>query len=159
MPLDVRQRDVPAEIRTVQGLGNPDYGDCFTIVTKGAAAHTPEEWARAVVEAIDPVARFLVWQVAAGLRLEPSPSPDRVAGWKIGARGENWIRFEASSWCLTAHAVLWVERDAVSLALFVRDDRFPARLIRSPITMLHRRAVPMLLRAAVRRLNHDRRQA
>ncbi len=155
MPTVAQRHNIPEAISAVHALGTTDYGDCFTVAAGGATDHSPEEWIRAVMQGAHPAARWLIWQMAVGLRLDKRPSPDRVAGWAIGDREDNWIRAEASSWCLTAHAVLWVDRDEVSLALFIRDDRPFARIVRPPVTLLHRLGIPGLLRNSVRRLNRS----
>jgi hypothetical protein len=90
-----------------------------------------------------------VWR-ALGLRLAPGPSPDHVQGWRIAARGGDWIRLEAMSWFMTAHAVLHVEDGRLSIALFLRYERTIAALIWPPVARMHRRGVPAMLRQALR---------
>jgi hypothetical protein len=51
---------------------------------------------------------------------------------------------------MTAHAVVQVEDLQVSVALFVRYDRPIAALIWPPVSVMHRRAVPVMLREALR---------
>jgi hypothetical protein len=141
--------NVPDTIRDLDTLASADYADLFTATTSGATEKSAEEWARAVLEGT-PTGRSAprLWRLL-GLGLGPTPSADFVQGWKIAARGENWIRIEASSWCMTAHAVLLVDDGHVSLALFVRYDRPIAALIWSAVSVMHRRAVPVMLRQAL----------
>jgi hypothetical protein len=73
-----------------------------------------------------------------------------VQGWKIADRGDNWIRLETASSCMTAHAVIHVEKRHVSVALFLRYDRAIAALVWPPVSIMHRRAVPAMLRQALR---------
>ena len=85
---------------------------------------SPEQWARAVLEQA-PLARRnarLLWRLM-GLRLGPPHSPDHVQGWRIAARGDNWIRVETASWYMTAQAVCLVEEGHVSLSLSLRYDQ------------------------------------
>src|SRR6266566_5833646 len=110
---------------------------------------TPEQWARATVEGVHPWARFVAWRVLCGLRLEPRPSPDYLAGWRIADRGDGWIRMEASSWFMTAQIVFHVDEGHVSFATFVRYDKPMAALVWPAVSIIHRRAVPELLRYAV----------
>lgn len=105
VPTVVQQRNVPEAIRSLSTLESPDYVDLFIATANGATDKTPEQWARATVEGVHPWARFVAWRVLCGLRLEPRPSPDYLAGWRIADRGDSWIRMEASSWFMTAQIV------------------------------------------------------
>ena len=78
MPTVVQQRNVPEAIRSLSTLGSPDYVDVF-MVASAVTDKSPEGWARATVEDVSPWARFVVWRVRCGLRLEPRPSPDYLA--------------------------------------------------------------------------------
>ncbi|MEX2459492.1 MAG: hypothetical protein WD770_10985 [Actinomycetota bacterium] len=155
MPAVLQQRDVPESIRAL-AMARPDYVDLFTVTASDATDHSPEAWARAALEGASPTGRFIAWRAMCGLRLDPRPSPDNVAGWRIADRGDGWIRAEASSRFMTAHAVLLVEDGRVSLSLFVRYDRPMARLVWPAVSIIHQRAVPGLLRNAVRRINRSR---
>jgi hypothetical protein len=140
---------IPEAIRGLDTLARPDYVDLVTATTSGAGDQSAEQWARATLEDT-PTGRSapLVWR-RLGLRLGPMPSPDYVQGWKIAARGEGWIRVETSSSVMTAHAVVQVDDEQVSVALFLRFDRPIAARIWAPVSVLHRRAVPVMLRQAV----------
>jgi hypothetical protein len=144
-------RNVPEAIRSLDTLASPNYVDLFTASTTGGATDTSaEEWARVALEDT-PTGRSapFLWRLL-GLRLAPMPSPDCVQGWKIGDRGDDWIRIEAASWFMTAHAVVQVDDTQVSVALFVRYDRPIAALIWLPVSVMHRRAVPVMLHQALR---------
>jgi hypothetical protein len=142
--------NVPEPIRRLEPLADPDYADVFTAPTSGAADRSGEAWARAVLEQT-PVGRSAprLWRVL-GLRLGPRPSPHHVQGWRIADRGDGWIRLEASSWFMTAHAVVLVDDGRLSLALFLRYERAIAAWIWPPVSVVHRRAVPVMLRQALR---------
>jgi hypothetical protein len=141
--------NVPEAMRSLDTLARPDYVDLFTVATSAATEKSPEEWARAALEAT-PTGRSapLLWRLL-GLRLGPTPSPEYVQGWKIVDRGDGWIRIEAASWSMTGHAVVRVDDRQLSLALFLRYDRPIAALIWAPVSIMHRRAVPVLLRQAL----------
>jgi hypothetical protein len=142
-------RNVPEAIRSLGALVNPDYVDLFTATTVGATDKSPEEWARAALEET-PTGRSApyLWRLL-GLRLGPRHSPDYVQGWKIANSGDNWIRLEAASWFMTAHAVVQVDEGNVSVALFLRYDRPMAAIVWPPVSIMHRRAVPAMLRQAL----------
>jgi hypothetical protein len=149
--------DIPATIRSRDTLASPDYVDVFTAAARGVRDRSPEEWARGVLEET-PTGRSApaLWR-SLGLRLGPKPSAEHVQGWKIAARGEDWIRLETASWFMTAHGILHLEDRRVSLALFIRYDHPIARLVWMPVSALHRRAVPVMLRQAL--ASHDSRSA
>src|SRR5918995_4942694 len=107
--------NVPEAIRSLDTLASPDHVDLFTATTSAATDKSPEEWMRAVLEET-PTGRSApsLWGLL-GLRLGPRPSPDYIQGWKIADRGDDWIRIEATSWFLTAHAVCHVEDGKVSV--------------------------------------------
>jgi hypothetical protein len=141
--------NIPVGIRCLDTLPRPDYVDFFTVTTSSAADKSAEEWARAALEDT-PTGRSapVLWRLL-GLRLGPTPSPEYVQGWRIADRGDDWIRIETASWFATAHAVVQVADAAVSVALFLRYDRPIAALIWAPVSVLHRRAVPVMLRQAL----------
>jgi hypothetical protein len=155
VPTVVQQRNVPEAICFLSTLESPDYVDVFTVASV-VMDTSPEQWARATVEGVSPWACFVVWRVLCGLRLGPQPSPDSLAGWKIADRGDSWIRMEASSWFMTAHIIFHVDEGHVSFATFVRYDRPMAALVWPALSIGHRRAVPDLLRYAVKRINRSR---
>ena len=140
---------VPDEIRGIAALANADYVDCFTATTRCASDRSAEAWARVALEDT-PTGRAapVLWRLL-GLRLGPTPSPDHVQGWRIADRGDDWIRIETASWLMTAHAVVQADAEHVSLALFVRYDRPIAALVWPPVSVMHRRAVPVILRQAL----------
>src|SRR5919106_4337361 len=142
--------DVPEGIRRANTLANSDYVDVFTIAVREAKDHSPEEWARAALEHT-PTGRSApsLWR-SIGLRLGPRPSAQHVQGWTITGRAEDWIRIEAASWFMTANAVVKVDEGQVSAALFVRYDQPIAAVIWPPVSVMHRHAMPTLLRQALK---------
>ena len=88
-----------------------------------------------------------IWRGVLGLRLKSRPSTERVAGWKIADRGEDWIRLEASSWFLTAHLVTRLDDEHLSAGTFIRYDHPIAPLIWVPMSAVHRRLMPGLLQS------------
>jgi hypothetical protein len=142
-------RNAPEAILSLSTM-TPDYIDVFTVPTGDGVDKSPEEWARAVLEGT-PIGRSApkLWR-SLGLRLGPRPSPDHVQGWKIADGGSDWVRVETASWYATAHAVVHVGDGDLSVALLIRYDRWIARLIWPPVSRLHRRGMPRLLRQGLR---------
>ena len=142
--------NVTEAIRCLDTLASPDYVDLVTATTSQAMDKSAEDWARALLEDT-PGGRSapVLWRLL-GLRLGPTPSPDFVQGWNIADRGEDWIRIETASWFMTVHAVVEFDDGHVSLALFVRYDRPIAALIWPPVSVLHRRGMPVMLQQALK---------
>jgi hypothetical protein len=147
--------DIPETIRAHDTLASPDYVDVFTAPASGARDRSPEEWARAVLEETPTGRAALVLWRSLGLRLGPRPSAEHVQGWKIAARGDDWIRLETASWFMTAHGIVHVDDRQLSVALFIRYDHPIASLVWMPVSARHRRAVPVMLRQALS--SHDSR--
>jgi hypothetical protein len=145
MPSAIQQRNIPEVIRSLSGMDNPDYIDLFTVATNGAADASPEQWARTAIEDVAGRGGQFIWRRVLGLRLTPGPSTDRVGGWKIADRGEDWIRLEASSWFLTAHLLTRLDEGHLSAGTFIRYDHSIAPLIWVPGSAVHRRLMPGLL--------------
>ena len=147
--MTVEPEHVPDAIRRLDTLASPDYVEFTTVPTRGDADRSAEEWSRVVlVGTSGGRSAPRLWRLL-GLRLGPMPSPDFVQGWEIGERGVDWIRIETSSWFMTAHAVFQVGDGQLSLALFLRYDRPIAAAVWAAVGVMHRRAVPVMLRQAV----------
>jgi Protein of unknown function (DUF2867) len=145
----VGTNDIPESVRALGSLPEVDYADLFTLATDTEA--TPEHWARAMFGDIPSLAELLIWRVLLGLRLSRGRSPATVAGWQIGDRGEDWIRLEAASAFLTCNLLVQTAEGRVSLVTFLHYDRCLGRSIWSPLSAIHRRVVPGLLRDAATR--------
>ncbi|MFI1937939.1 hypothetical protein ACH44C_12255 [Streptomyces purpureus] len=126
-------------------MTDPGYVDLFTLAG-GVPGRSPEQWARILFEDVAGLGGQFIWRGLLGLRL--TASPERVAGWKIADRGDDWIRLEAGSWFLTGHLVVQADDDHVSLATFLRYDRPLAARIWPPMSRKHRKEAPGLLREA-----------
>jgi hypothetical protein len=147
------RREVPEAIRSLGALANIDYADIVTATIDEAPNGTPEELIAAALNGVPRGLLFfvpLVQRVFLGLRLQLRPSPDRLLGWKIADRGENWMRIEAASWFLTGHVVMHVDENQMSFASFIRYDRRLAALVWPPISLIHRQVALTLVRSATR---------
>jgi len=150
MPAVIQQHDIPAVIRSIGGLNPADYVEVFAVATNGASAASPEQWFRTAIEDVAGQGGQFIWRRLLGLRLDSRAAADRLGGWKIGARGDDWIRIEASSWFLTAHLVARLEGGHLWAATLIRYDHPIARLIWLPASAVHRRLMPGLLQQTVR---------
>jgi len=145
----VGARDIPECVRALGSLPGIDYADLFTLRTKAEA--TPERWARAMFGSVPSPAERLIWRGLLGLRLARGRSPATVGGWRIGGRGADWIRLEAASSALSCNLVVQTGDGRVSLATFLHYDRRLGRTLWSPLSAIHRRLVPGVLRGAATR--------
>ncbi|MEC4020441.1 DUF2867 domain-containing protein [Streptomyces sp. H27-D2] len=144
----VGTHNIPESIRALSSLPHVDYADVFTLCTDVDADTTPEQWARAMFGDVPSVAEQLIWRGLLGLRLSRGRSPDTVAGWQIAERGEDWIRLEAASWFLTGNLLVQATDGRVSLGTFLRYDRRLGHAVWPPLSAVHRRLAPGLLRDA-----------
>lgn len=146
------RREVPEAIRSLGTLADSDYADIVT-ATVDETPTDPDEFVQAVLKTLPRgLVLFIpfVQRVFLGLRLELRPSPDRLLGWKIAERGENWIRIEAASWFLTGHVIMHADEGVLSLASFIRYDRRLAAFVWPPVSLVHRQVAIALVRSAVR---------
>lgn len=141
---------LPGSVRFRTRLGHVDYADRFTVPAGSDA--TPEQWARALFGDRPNPGQIFVWRVLLGLRLARVASAATVAGWRIGDRGDGWLRMEADSWFLAADLVVQTTGEQASLTTFLRYDRRLAHLVWPPLSAAHRRIVPALLTTAAARL-------
>jgi hypothetical protein len=153
----VQCHDVPDVIRSVSAMARPSYVDLFAVAANGAAESSSEQWTRAAVEKAAGLGGQFVWRVLCGLRLESHGAEDRVGGWKLADRGDRWLRLEAASWFMTAHIVVLVGDDEVSVATFIHYDRPTGALLWPGLAVAHRALMPGLLRATAHHIRRGRR--
>ncbi|GAA3388501.1 hypothetical protein [Cryptosporangium minutisporangium] len=144
----VTRLNVTESVRALSSLADAHYADHFALVTDSAADATPEQWARAMFGDVPNPGERFIWRGLLGLRLSPGRSPDTVAGWRIGERGNGWIRLETASWFLSANLVVQAADGQVSLGTFIRYDRRLGGWIWRPLSRVHRRLTPGVLRDA-----------
>ncbi|WP_439674445.1 DUF2867 domain-containing protein [Embleya sp. MST-111070] len=149
----VGRKDMPPSFHALTSIPDFDYVDVFTLATDAAGDATPEQWARAMFGDVPDTGERLIWRGLLGLRLSHGRSPDTVAGWRVAERGEDWIRLETASPNLTANLVVRTSEGRVSLGTFLRYDRTLGGLIWPPLSAVHRRLVPGVLRKAATRVH------
>jgi hypothetical protein len=145
---------IPESIRALSSLPAIDYVDLFSLSTNADAS--PEQWARAMFGDVPSIAEQVIWRGLLGIRLSQGRSPATVAGWQIAERGDNWIRLEAASWFLIGNLVVRATDGQVSLVTFLRYDRRLAHWVWPPLSAVHRRLAPGLLRDAAARIRARR---
>jgi hypothetical protein len=143
-----QQHVLPKTIGSLSTIDRPDYVDLFTASSSAVRGRSPEQLARAVLDRAAGVRGQFAWRFVLGLRLERRA--DRVAGWKIGDRGNDWLRLEAASRFLTAQVVVRVDGGRLWVSTFIHYDRPIAAVIWTPVAVVHRRAMPGLIRDATK---------
>lgn len=141
---------IPSSVLALSSLPVIDYGDQFTLSTDIQAP--PEQWARAMFGDVPDLAERFVWRGLLGLRLQHGRSHTTVAGWRIGGRGADWIRLEADSGLLTGNLVVRTGDGQVSLTTLVHYERGLGRAWWPPLSAIHRRLTPGVLRDAAAEL-------
>ena len=132
-----------------------DYADGFAIDTPDPNPRSTEQWARASLEQAPVALRWLIvagWRFVLRLRLGPRQSPDHILGWKIIRRQPEATVLELRSSFLTAHLVFRRAETRLSWSTFVRYDRRTAAFVWPPVSLLHRRIVPLALQLAAKRI-------
>ena len=146
--------EVRGSVRGIGCLPGIDYADRFTLATDVEA--TPEQWARAMFGDVPNVGERFIWRGLLGLRLSRGRSPATVAGWRIGGRGEGWIRLETASSSLGANLIVQTAEGRVSLTTCLHLGRRRDAIVWHPLSAVHRRLVPRVLRDAERRIRAGR---
>jgi hypothetical protein len=146
----VGTKNIPGSARELSSLPEPDYADRFTLATD--AGGSPEQWARAMFGDVPSLGEVFIWRVLLGLRLSRGRSPDTVAGWRIGERGDSWIRLDAESWFLAANLLVQTAPGRVSLTTLLHYERRFGAVVWPPLSAVHRRLVPDLLHTAASRI-------
>jgi hypothetical protein len=143
---------VPAPVLALAGLPRVDDVDHFVLST--AVDADPERWARAMFGDVPDLGERFIWSGLLGLELAPGRSPETVAGWRIAARGDGWLRLAAEGWFLAGNLVVRsLQRSGeVSLTTLLAYLRPPASLVWPPLSAVHRRLVPGVLERAERRV-------
>ncbi|GGQ76997.1 hypothetical protein [Couchioplanes azureus] len=143
-------RKISKRIRALSSLRAVDYADQFTFSTHVDA--NAERWARAMFGDVPSLAERLIWRGLLGLQLSRGRSPTTVAGWQITGHGPDWVRLEAASWFLSANLVIQATDGRVSLGTFLHYDRSLGRGAWPPLSAIHRRLAPGLLRSAAEKI-------
>jgi hypothetical protein len=147
-------RRVPASARMLSSLPRIDYGDRVSMSTDSSA--TPEQWARAMFGDEPNALQVVIWRGFLGLRLTRGRSSELVAGWRVGGRGDGWIRLEATSWLLYGNLVVEAARGQVALGTYLHYRRRLGRAVWFALSPVHRRLAPGLLPSAAARLRRPR---
>jgi hypothetical protein len=150
-PGRVRQVAVPPAARALSTLSHVDYEDAFLVETGPAQDRTPEQWARATVEAAPTIMRSaLPWAwLALGLELGSTGSDRFVLGWEVRRSTPGFALLGASS-RLGLPAELLFERQQHTLlyATFVQQENHIARAMWAGVAPVHRQVVRYLLEQA-----------
>jgi hypothetical protein len=144
-------RPVGANLRALSPLTPIDYSDLVVGQTDPQAERTPEQWAQVMLGGLPaPLLAMIPVVHRRVLGLQVRAAPDRLLGWRIAGRDERWVRIEAEGRLIAANVVVSVEAGRLSFATFVRYEHRLASVVWPPVSLLHRLAAILLVRAAVR---------
>ena len=156
MTVVTQQDELPPATRNRAGC-DVDYYDRFVATSEALRNPTADEVARAIESAAG-VGGVAIWKGL--LQLRPSASDrSRLRSWAVVDRGDGWLTLGARSWALTARVVLEVAEGRVAATTLLRYDKLAGRLIWTPLSAVHRRLMPGLLRGAVHLLTASPRDA
>jgi|tagenome__1003787_1003787.scaffolds.fasta_scaffold20689907_2 hypothetical protein len=148
-------RDVPPTLRALDTLVDPDYADVFTATATEPPTRPLEAWLRSVLSRAPTGLSQLPFHVqrhVLRLRLDGRPSDDRLIGWPIAARGDDWLRLEATGPLMTGHLVFHADGRQLAMATFVRYEHRLGALVWPPVSLLHRQVgLAFMRRAAAQR--------
>ena len=148
----VQQRNVSEAIRSLSTMESPDYVDVFTVAS-GVADRSQERWG--------PYRGRRRVPLGSGGRLEGALRPASRVAAVAGAprrvedrRSRRQLDQDGGELMVhDRHIVFHVDEGCVSFATFVCYDNPVAALVWPAVSIVHRRAVPGLLRAGVKRLS------
>jgi deazaflavin-dependent oxidoreductase (nitroreductase family) len=129
----------PEDVRSRVSLKRADYQDTFTIDVGPTSGATAERWIRDVFESPMLVRKLIrVGWLMFGAKLGPYPSPDYVAGWRIGESTPDCIRLEVD-WAIGLQANLILCRLPASIILgtFVEHRRPASRVLWPLLVPVH----------------------
>ncbi|WP_010524845.1 hypothetical protein [Nesterenkonia sp. F] len=125
-----------------------DYADEFALALEEPSAASAESWARALFGDTPDRGQLLIFRGLLRLHLARTASPDTVVGFAVVERAKEAIRLQASSDFLHCHLIVRARRDQVSLTTAMQYTGRRAALIWRPLSIVHRRLAPGLLRDA-----------
>jgi hypothetical protein len=117
----------------------------------GADSRSAEQWARTILE---DAPRFLGWFVFIGwklvlrLRLAPRARVGTIAGWQITKQTPTSITLEVTSSLVTAHKVLQVDANRLTLTTHVWYQGRRGHVVWSAISPVHHLVEPVLVTLA-----------
>lgn len=149
----VGPENVSADVLALSSLSRIDYVDHFRAAHQVGVHISPERWARTMFGDAPDLTEKLLWSAILRLRLQAGASADTIAGWKITARGDDWIRTTAASRSATAELIIRATEGTLELATVVRYDRRRAVAVWRPTAFVHRQLVPVLLSSTARTMS------
>jgi hypothetical protein len=130
-------------------LAEADYADVFTAATAKAMSHSPEQWARYILEGASVPMRIFLrvgWRFGLGFALARR---NAVLGWPVMAGSPDWVVLQQRSWLFEVALLMRVTDGQLSWATRVRYSSPIAGAAWLLIGVLHRRFAPRALRRAV----------
>ena len=128
-----------------------DFACAYEIAVQPEDHRSSEQWARAAWEGAPPPLRWFMvagWRFALWLPLGPRPSADHILGWAIVDRRSDEIVCHLRSGFIGAYNTFRLVDGRLVWSTFVTYDRWIAKLVWPPASLLHRPLVRFALRRA-----------
>ena len=132
------------------------YADEFTIRLDDRSESPAEDWGRAIFGDSPDTGQWLIFRGLLHYPLQRQPSPHSIVGWPIAEQTEEWLRLENRSSSTTCHLLVSTDGGNVSLSTLMRYHRRFGKWTWEPLSFIHRRVAPDLLRDAARTLDFAR---
>lgn len=129
-------------------LNDADYSDMFTALTPDALSHTPQDWARRVLEGASlPMRIFLQLGWHYGLGFPPSHT-NAVLGWPLVAESADSVTLEQQSWLFGVVLLMRTNDGELTWSTQVMYRSRLAPAVWLVVGLIHRRFAPRALRRA-----------
>jgi hypothetical protein len=142
---------IPQHIRQIGSVSKLDYADIFnTPIPQVLQDASAEEWARAMLGDVYNFEEYLAWHVLLRLPLKKEASSELIAGCRVGARGEEWIRIDNECWLMAVNIIVIKEEGRIYFATLFEYRSWVARPWWWLLSHVHRDGVPKLLKQGLR---------
>lgn len=128
----------------------PHRADQFTVQLPQLIDAPAEAWARAIFGDVPDIGQRFIFQALLRYPLARGPSPSTIAGWPIMDQGDTWVRLENWSSSTICHLIVSADSASVSLTTLMHYRKRYGAWVWGPLSRVHRRLAPGLLRDAVR---------
>lgn len=130
----------------------PHRADQFTVQLSQLTDAPAEAWARAIFGDVPDIGQRFIFHALLRYPLTRGPSPSTIAGWPIMDQCETWVRLENWSSSTICHLIVSTDSASVSLTTLMHYRKRYGAWIWRPLSRVHRRLAPGLLRDAVRKV-------
>jgi hypothetical protein len=132
----------------VVATNDADYTDTFTALTPDARTHSPQDWARRVLEGASVPMRIFLrlgWRYGLGFRLA---RVNAVLGWPVVTESDDRVELEQQSWLFGVVLVMSTCDGRLTWTTHVTYRSWLSPAAWGIVGLIHRRFAPRALRRA-----------